>query len=63
MIRMKPQINDGEWARVGRKHYRHASGIEIVYRHNEWLWEIVGGRYDGHRFDRLWAAQHHATLA
>ncbi len=60
MQRMKPQT-DGLWQRVGRKHYQHVTGIEIVYRPNLWLWEIIGGKYDGHRFERLWAAQHHAT--
>lgn len=59
--RMQP-TTQGTWERIGRKHYQHVTGIEVVYRHNEWCWEIVGGKYDGHRFDRLWAAQHHALL-
>lgn len=60
MSRMKHQHN-GLWQSVGRKRYQHVSGVEIVYRHNFWLWEIVGGKYDGHRYERLWAAQHAAT--
>ena len=61
MKRMQP-TTEGEWARVARKHYRHMSGVEIVYRPNLWLWEIVGGRNDGLKYERLWAAQHAATL-
>lgn len=50
-------VNSGQWAKAGRKHYRHASGIEVVYRPNVWAWEIVGGAGDGLRFGPLHAAR------
>lgn len=60
MIRMQP-ITEGTWNRVAKKHYRHESGVEVIYRHNDWVWEIIGGRNDGLRYERLWAAQHAAA--
>jgi hypothetical protein len=40
--RPHPMKNEGSWAKVGDKAYRHESGIEIRYNHNAWLWQIVG---------------------
>lgn len=57
---MKP-ITSGEWAKAGRKHYRHMSGIEVRYNHNRWLWEIIGGPEDGLAYGTLWIAQYQAT--
>lgn len=59
MTRNKP-ITEGTWNKIASKHYRHESGVEVAYRPNSWVWEIVGGKYDGLRYDRLWAAQHQA---
>ena len=49
-------INSGRWVKVGSKHYRHETGIEMIYRHNDWVWEIRGGEFDGERYERLWPA-------
>ena len=57
----KPAINNGEWNRIASKTHRHASGIVIRYNHNRWLWEVVGGKDDGHSYTTLAAAQHAAT--
>lgn len=32
-----------EWAKVGRKHYRHESGAEVTYDHNRFLWIAANG--------------------
>ena len=45
MTRMKP-ITQGTWNRIARKHYRHESGVEVIYRPNSWNWEVVGGAND-----------------
>ena len=37
-----PMNNDGSWAKIGNKTYRHESGIVISYNHNAWLWVIAG---------------------
>lgn len=37
-----PMTNDGMWAKVGDKAYRHESGVTIRYNHNAWLWVIEG---------------------
>jgi hypothetical protein len=42
----------GLWAKVGRKHYRHVSGIEI--KNDGSLWVIVGKRLG---YTSLWAAR------
>lgn len=60
MTRMQP-TTFGTWNKIAKKHYRHESGVEVIYRHNGWLWEIVGGKNDGLRYERLWAAQHAAA--
>lgn len=33
-------IASGQWAKVGKKHYRHASGIEITYNCNKYGWQV-----------------------
>ncbi len=37
-----PMSNDGAWAKVGSKTYRHESGVTVRYNHNAWLWTIDG---------------------
>jgi hypothetical protein len=61
MTRQTP-ITSGTWNRIARKHYQHISGIQVIYRHNAWAWEVVGGKDDGHRYGTLSVAQHAATL-
>ena len=39
-----PMKNDGMWAKVGDKTYRHESGLTISYDHNAWAWVIEGDR-------------------
>lgn len=43
-----PMINDGSWAKVGDKTYRHESGIIIRYNCNAWLW-IIDGQTVGYK--------------
>jgi len=52
---------NGMWVKVASKHYRHDSGIEVIYRHNAWAWEVRGGQDDGHSYKTLRVAQHSAT--
>jgi hypothetical protein len=40
-----PMKNDGSWAKVADKTYRHESGITIRYNHNAWLWMIDGDSF------------------
>lgn len=35
-------VNAGDFVKVGRKHFRHASGLEISYDCNTWRWRAVG---------------------
>ena len=49
--------------RDGRKQYRHASGVRIVYRHNDYLWEIIGGAKDGDCYEPLWVARYEVERA
>lgn len=48
----------GEWASIGRKHYRHISGVEVRYNCNRWMWEIVG--HHNQAWTALWVAKHYA---
>jgi hypothetical protein len=36
-------VNSGAWAKIGSRHYRHHTGIEITYNHNRFIWEISNG--------------------
>jgi hypothetical protein len=52
-------VNSGAWVKVAKQHYRHESGVEIKYRCNDWLWEVVGAsEHDGYRWDTLKAARY-----
>ena len=33
-------LASGQWAKVGRKHYRHESGAEVRYDNNAWGWRV-----------------------
>ena len=44
------------WAKVGKKHYVHVSGVEVAYDCNAWLWRVDGG--DG--YTTLWVAKQNA---
>ena len=46
-------LASGQWNRIARKDYRHETGIRIVYRNNDYLWEIIGGARDGERYTTL----------
>ena len=50
----------GDFVKVGRKHYRHVGGAEIVYDCNAWQWKITG-RKGG--WDVLWPAVHEVRRA
>ena len=56
-------LASGQWTRDGRKQYRHASGVRIVYRHNDYLWEIIGGAKDGDCYEPLWVARYKVERA
>lgn len=53
----RQMVNSGAWAKVGKKHYRHVSGVEVRYNCNRWLWEVVGAN-EGYTV--LWAARSRA---
>lgn len=38
-------INSGQWAKVGRKHFRRFDGAEVRYDCNAWGWRVNGGRF------------------
>lgn len=44
-------VTSGQWVKVGRKHYRHASGEEV--RHDGAAWVACGLRWS-----LLWVARH-----
>lgn len=33
-------VASGQWAKVGKKHFRHVSGIEVTYDCNAWRWLV-----------------------
>lgn len=35
-------IADGDFAKVGKKHYRHVSGLEVQYDCMAWGWRAAG---------------------
>ncbi len=44
----------GDFVKVGKKHYRHVSGVEIKYNWTRWAWELP----DGRAWTLLWVAVH-----
>jgi hypothetical protein len=49
-----------DWMKVGRKHYLHGSGAEVVYDCNRWGWRLTGaGAFDG-LYVALWVAKGYA---
>lgn len=36
---------DGDFCKIGPKHYQHCSGAEIKYDCNSWSWEACGLRW------------------
>lgn len=56
-------INSGQWVKAARKDYRHASGARVVYRNNDYVWEIIGGAQDGMRYGPLWVARYEVERA
>lgn len=56
-------LASGSWNRIARKDYRHATGTRITYRHNDYVWEIIGGAHDGLLLTSLWAARHEVEKA
>jgi hypothetical protein len=52
---------DTMWSKIANKTYQHTSGVQVIYRHNTWNWEIVGGREDGNTYKTLRVAQHYAA--
>lgn len=48
-------MRHGYWAKVGKKHYIHVSGIEVIYDCNAWLWFVGNEGYS-----TLWAAKYYA---
>lgn len=46
----KEMLASGEWAKVGSKHYRHVSGVEVT--HDGICWVV-----NGKRFTALWIAR------
>ena len=48
---------DGDWMKLGKKHYLHGSGREVRYDCDRWGWEVVGLN---ELYTTLWAAKHRA---
>lgn len=48
----------GDFVKVGRKHFRHVSGLEITYDGNRWSW-----RGAGQLWSTLEVAAHNVRLA
>lgn len=55
-------LASGQWVRVGKRHYRHASGIEIRYDLKAYLWRGRGGYHDGRAWETLGPARHNVEL-
>lgn len=49
---MTTQITQ-QWVKVGRRHYRHETGIEVTYDWNRFLWIAA----DSNAYTTLHAAQ------
>lgn len=50
------------WDKVASKHFRHtASGAEVKYNHNRFLWEIVEGPGKGEAYVAKWIAFNRAA--
>jgi len=56
----KAMVGSGAWVRVAKKHYRHVSGVEIVYRCNHWVWAVVEDGKPETRWSMLWVARYEA---
>lgn len=56
----REMVQTGAWVKVGRKHYAHISGVEVVYRCNDWAWEVIG---TGLMYQALWVAKQAAEKA
>jgi len=54
----REMVQTGEWVKVGKKHYQHVSGVEVVYDHNRWVWCIKGGPKNNTCWSALWVAKH-----
>jgi hypothetical protein len=48
--------NDPTWAKVGKRHYIHISGNEVIYDCNCWVWRLNGKE----GYSTLWAAKYAA---
>lgn len=47
------------WTKIGKRHYRHESKVEV--RKGDRGWEVIGGSGDGHIYVAMWAAMWAAT--
>lgn len=52
-----PMKNDGNWAKIGDKTYRHVSGTVVRYDHMQWMWIVEG---TGYGYKTLTAAKYNA---
>lgn len=50
----KEMIAGGQWAKVGKSHYRHASGVEVSKDGGLWL----DSSQPSLRWSALWVARH-----
>lgn len=51
-------VNSGSWIKVGKKHYRHESGIEVRYDCNRYIWIV--STQPNHGYSTLWVARYEA---
>jgi hypothetical protein len=57
------EINlNGDWMKVGKKHYLHGSGAEVVYDCNRFGWRLTGARLSHLNgvYVALWVAKGYA---
>lgn len=50
----REMVDSGQWAKVGKKHYRHVSGNEAKWDCNVWGWRINDGKSV---YDALWVVR------
>lgn len=48
----------GDFAKLGKKHYRHVSGLEIAYDHKRYSWRACGKHWGA-----LWVAVYEVRRA
>ena len=59
--RLLSDVDPNEWVKVGSRHHKHITGVQVKYNHNRWAWEIIGGAKCGLMYETKWVAQTEAV--